>query len=423
MLPFLLLLLVQAAAPQSAPQDDPQRENRELKRRVVSLEERLEKLEAALASRPAPSDLVLVSTLDREVESLKERLHEKLARLAPAENAIQFRPFADMGFRYAKNATDLTTGDSFDQSAFFVNQLDLYAAYEFQPGFELQLELFFRTLETNDILFDIDRLQLRYAVSDALRFTVGKLRTPLGYWARTFFDAGYVFTTVDRPDVMRREDEGGLLPTRQTGAQVSGLIETDAGELEWFAGITNGRAALPFVLLNGTDENSSKAYHVALVAKPAVLEGLQLGASGWFDSIPRQLADSAQLSGLRETIVGATIAYVSSPVELIAEAFFLRHRGGTPAATWKTAGWYAQAGYRFGEVTPYYRHDALELSDAAGMPDPYYAELGAQSLRRDTLGVRWDVAPSVALKAEVGYLKPDRDLDSVFFAADVAVTF
>ncbi|UVW29577.1 porin [Massilia sp. H6] len=96
-----------------------------------------------------------------------------------------------------------------------------------------------------------------------------------------------------------------------------------------------------------------------------------------------------------------------------------------------TSSWYVMAGYRIGKFLPYYTHSELKIDRAivntvpaacpAGFPaacTPTMQALGA-GVRRlpntgvgqgerttDTVGVRWDFASSVALKAQIDRIKP-----------------
>lgn len=96
-----------------------------------------------------------------------------------------------------------------------------------------------------------------------------------------------------------------------------------------------------------------------------------------------------------------------------------------------TTAWYAMGGYRIGSILPYASHASVKIDSAiantvpaacpAGYPaacTPTLQQLGA-GVRRlpntgvgqgeqstDTIGVRWDFASSVALKAQIDRVKP-----------------
>lgn len=96
-----------------------------------------------------------------------------------------------------------------------------------------------------------------------------------------------------------------------------------------------------------------------------------------------------------------------------------------------TTSWYAMAGYRLGKFLPYVSHASLKIDDyiantvpaacpagypaactptmrqlSAGVARLPYAAVGQGAQTTDTIGVRWDLYQSVALKAQVDRVKP-----------------
>ena len=97
---------------------------------------------------------------------------------------------------------------------------------------------------------------------------------------------------------------------------------------------------------------------------------------------------------------GPYASYITDQWEILAELYKFRNRdlsGGTGAHG--SSAWYLQAGYNTGRVTPYLRTERTSLNQA----DNYFAvQNSGRSYHTTSLGLRFDLTNSVALKFEAG---------------------
>ena len=83
-----------------------------------------------------------------------------------------------------------------------------------------------RARREQEVVVDVERLQIAYRWSDALRLTAGRGHTALGYWNESYHHGKLLQPTVERPEVLKFEDDGGILPVHFVGleaARESGL--------------------------------------------------------------------------------------------------------------------------------------------------------------------------------------------------------
>ncbi|MGB9989375.1 hypothetical protein [Pseudoduganella rhizocola] len=76
-----------------------------------------------------------------------------------------------------------------------------------------------------------------------------------------------------------------------------------------------------------------------------------------------------------------------------------------------TTSWYAQLGYRYGQLTPYFMHsysrqDVPRSFDGLPAASPANNATKAPQQRDYALGLRWDFAKSAALKLQVDHIRP-----------------
>src|SRR6185295_17726091 len=140
--------------------------------------------------------------------------------------------------------------------------------------------------DTNEFGIDMERIEVAYLFSDYLRLRFGRFHTAIGYYNDAYHHGRYFQTTVDRPEIVRFEDEGGLIPAHSVGLHADGRFPLGAlGALRYDADLANGRGATPAEVTNLADANGAKAYNLRLRIEPAFLDGLIAGASIYVDKI------------------------------------------------------------------------------------------------------------------------------------------
>ena len=103
-------------------------------------------------------------------------------------------------------------------------------------------------------------------------------RRGLGYWNNAFHHGRWLQITVDRPEILKFEDEGGLLPVHLVG--VTGhyrpFIDGDQ-QIELVGAIGNGRGSIADDVLETEDTNGWKVLLGKLAFKGFGARDLQFG--------------------------------------------------------------------------------------------------------------------------------------------------
>lgn len=379
----------------------------ELKAQVEQLQQDNRALQAQVSSQHALTERML-----RQLEALEQRQREvakapapgapipgwtpepaPIARDATRMPRMDWRAFAEVGF-----ATKITGSE--DNSSFLTEDIDLFVTSELSDRISVLLEADFFSPESNTMSFSLQRLNLRYVLSDWLNVKLGRLHTALGYWNETFHHGSWLQTTVSRPEVYRFErDEGGFLPVHSVGIELAGDGEwSDVVDVGYRLALLNGRGRTVTEVQHVRDKNDSKAVSALLRLSPAAVSGLTLGPMAYWDRIPGDPPTTGRTDHIDELILGGYATYLQDPVEVLAELFQIHHDDKTSEKNFNTLGSYLQVAYRLEKLKPYYRFDYLDVANA----DPYFTGARRVDRTKHTLGVRWDAWAWNALKFEYG---------------------
>lgn len=305
-------------------------------------------------------------------------------------------------------------------ATFTVGQLDVFAVSELAANLSVLAEVVLEVPHHEEAqVAEVERFQLRWAPVDLAGVSVGRMHTMLGYWNQAYHHGAWLQTTVFRPEVYRWEDEsGGFLPVHEVGLRVSGALSRSSGRLEYSATVANGRAVEPSDVVTLQDPNAAKAVDLWIGIAPGVLPTLKLGAAAVFDTIPPDPARPNRREPLEERILGVFVAYPGTRLELLAEAFEVRHESQGGSERWESSGLYAQAAFAFGRFKPYYRFDRVERDE----DDPYYGSL-TQDVTKHSGGLRFDPWSRLALKVELAHTRPAEGATFTAVAVQAAFTF
>jgi hypothetical protein len=239
---------------------------------------------------------------------------------------------------------------------------------------------------------ELERSILRYDFTDALKLSVGRYHTPIGYWNTAFHHGTWLQTTVSRPEMVKYGSQ--FVPTHFVGSMVEGSLSSDGLGLGYMLGAGNGRASTISRAGDAGDPNSGRAITASLSARPAALFGLLLGGGYYRDRVSPATGPAAD-----EGISSAYITWQHESPEFIAEYVDVRHMPVLGGATTGNHGYYVQLAYRLPgaarQFKPYARTEKLVTSSA----DVIFAPL-ALGYTGTLGGVRYDFAPFAALKAE-----------------------
>ncbi|HXT69165.1 MAG TPA: hypothetical protein VN700_05400 [Vicinamibacterales bacterium] len=238
---------------------------------------------------------------------------------------------------------------------------------------------------------EVERMILRFDRSDALKVSVGRYHTPINYWNTAFHHGQWLQTTITRPEMI--QFGGRVLPVHFVGGLVEGAVPAGGLNLNYKAGIGNGRGSVISRGGDSGDANGRLAWLVNAFVKPDRLFGLQVGGAVYGDRVT--LASTAEFD---EHIVTAHAVWQKETPEVVFEYAAVRHRDRlTHAVAW-TPAFYIQVAHRLSVANdlwkPYFRFEHIDVNRA----DAMFAVV--PSLDQATFGVRYDASTFAAVKAE-----------------------
>ena len=262
---------------------------------------------------------------------------------------------------------------------------------------------------------EVERSIIRFDHSDRFKVSFGRYHTPVNWWNTEFHHGQWLQTTISRPEMT--QFGGRFIPVHFVGVQVEGAFPSSGWNLNYRAGIGNGRGTVISRAGDAGDNNASPAWVLNLFVKPDQLFGLQAGGSLYLDKIT--LGTSRQF---RERIVAGHLVWRKEDPELIAEIANVRHEDVGSSLATSSLAYYIQAAYRLPTLgrlwKPYYRFEHIDIDTA----DQVFQ--GVLNLDGSTIGVRYDPSLYAAIKTEfrVRRRAPDRPRSNGWFM-QVSFTF
>ena len=238
---------------------------------------------------------------------------------------------------------------------------------------------------------EIERMIVRFDRSDQLKISFGRYHTPINYWNTAFHHGQWLQTTITRPEMI--QFGGRFMPVHFVGALVEGATPAAGWNLNYKAGVGNGRATVISRAGDPGDSNDSVAWLVNGFAKPDRAFGLEFGGAVYGDTVT--LPSGLEVS---ERIISAYGAWQKEEPELLAEFAAVRHEPtGSSASLWSRA-FYVQAAWRLPwndrAWKPYVRVEHIDVADG----DAMFSTL--PELDMSTAGVRYDLSLHAAAKVE-----------------------
>lgn len=305
--------------------------------------------------------------------------------------SLRLSGFGDVNFA----ATDKPEGPR----GFSLGQLALHMASELSPRVTFFGEVSFSARpdagtgapSATGFNVEVERMILRFDQSDRLKLSFGRYHTPINYWNTAFHHGQWLQTTIARPEMI--QFGGRLLPVHFVGALVEGTVPAAGWNVNYKAGLGNGRAAAISRGGDAGDVNGERAWLVNAFSKPDRLFGLEFGGSAYGDRV------TAAAGEFDEAIYSGFVAWQKEDPEIIAEVASVRHRAvGSSATSWSHA-YYIQAAYRLPQWNrlwkPYYRFEHIGIDEG----DAVFR--GVPALDGSTFGVRYDASSFAAVKGEL----------------------
>ena len=345
-----------------------------------------------------------VDALEREVKDLRATRTPSgasapavAAPASPVPVAVTAAPvdtrehYPQLEFHLLGDITLATSTEHGSKSTFALGDLDPVVTAKLSPNANV-LGDFVIASDQQGFQFEVERLLAQYKVNDSLAFEVGRYHTMIGYYNNTYHNGTYFQTTVDRPAIYDFEDGGGILPVHSNGVSINGEIPSGSLGLHYVAEVANGRDYDPeHAVFEVTDTNEHKAVNFALFARPEALPGTQFGASAYRDRLT--LGELA----VDQQIYSAYAVYKRGAIEWLNEGLLMRN---TPVGdhAYSTTNFYTQFSRKFGKLRPYVRLEWRHTAEG----DPVLSPLEQnESFRTQTIGLRYDFTPMMALKAEL----------------------
>jgi hypothetical protein len=432
------------AAPASGQQANAtQDELQQLKGELQRIEARIDALEQAQKTQPAPATAVQapegpVAPAEQAAppqpaaasgpEAVKEAEDKGMDTMdagmggdvinIPHLPEMKFRGFADVQFILANqnlavitnSPGSMTPATQGGNDTFTLGIMDLFVTSQITPHWSYLSEIGFQAdTNTNGIGVDLERTQVSFMPNQKFSMNIGRSHAMLGYYNTAFHHGTWFQTTINRPRFFEFEDQGGPLPIHNVGVEAMGTVPSGKLGLHWFGEVGNGKQTYALQAgpnpANVLGDHTGKSTNVGFLIRPENLSGFQAGFD-WYQAalVPvTNLLPGYGLPGFpfpnaasyyHQNIYVAHVVYITPKFEFMAEDGEI---GDTPrgsSTALYTSGGYAQVSKAFGDFRPYVRYEWMNPN----FRDPNNAWAGRWV--GPLGGVRWDVNTFVALKLE-----------------------
>jgi len=283
-------------------------------------------------------------------------------------------------------------------SSFTLGQLDFYTASHLADNLSFLGEVVFELDDKQDTVADVERVFIKYRFADSLGVALGRVHTALGYWNEAMHHGALLQPTVERPEALKFEDDGGILPVHSVGLEFGGQVPLGSWSFNYVSNLANGRGISREVVQGSTDSNRQKAVALKLSFAREGAGTIRFGPTIYSDVIPGDPLTPGREGEIGERILGGHFVYDGKRLQLVTEYFAMYHEDRRTDAKFDHKAWYAILVARAGAWKPYVGVDAINFDTG----DPYFAPAD-EDLKRYLGGIRYDFNPFAALKAEARY--------------------
>ena len=321
-----------------------------------------------------------------------------LATAAPAQDT-HVSVYADIVFRSASDG---------GKNGFTYGAFDVFLQSQLTPRLTFLSELVFERANDGTFGPDLERVQVTYVASEALRVTAGRFHSPLGYWNTAYHHGGIMQPVIERPRATAYEDGPGLVNMHTLGLMISGR---NISGLHLAYDLAYGGHLDADANLHGL--NAARVVG-SVYAEP--LHGLRVGVSGDIDrylvGALTQIDGDSLKNAMNSAIIGGFIRVKNDALELIGEIHNVQHSYGAPGS-FVSSGGFVYGGYTVGKWAPYAMWQSLKIDRG----DPFYA---LRDTRSGVLGTRYEVSEKAILKFEGRY---NQVTQAGSFGAQIAIGF
>lgn len=325
-------------------------------------------------------------------------------------SAFEFKGFGDITF----TKSDLSDSEA-RHGSFALGQFDLYLNQPVGDRVDVLSELVIEADTTGDFHVDLERLQISYLAADWLVIHAGRFHNLLGYWNMAYHHGSQIQTTIERPQILKFEDDGGILPVHLIGLWLSGYASVGPVLLDYGLMVGNGPKikdveTSPQLDPNTiSDNNGNKAISFNVTIHPKALPDLGIGLCG---NISQVQGFGIPASDVSQQIYCGDLTYVTEQIELLSEYYAIIDRNRMGVGRFMNQAGYVQAAYTFAKrYVPYARYEWINVDESGGVSsDPYMAALGVKDLMRTIIGFRYNLLPASSIKTEFRFVRrPDKE--------------
>jgi len=336
---------------------------------------------------------------------------------------MELQGFSDVTYTYDWHKQPAKASDPNTNGTVALGELDFFARANLSDRVDFLTEFNFSAdPNTNDGAVDIERLQIGYLFSDALKIQAGRFHNVLSYWNMTYHHGRQLYTTVNRPDFVHFEDDGGLIPTHLVGLAAGGHVDTRMGEFEYdiMGGngprvqnvdctTTCGGGSLSPNSTGDDSKNKTGSFMLRWTPK-GLLRGLGMGISGNIQQLRFYEADGITpvtivspdgtlTDVVNQQIYGVNLTYLAHHIEFLSEGYQFRDYN-YHGQSYLDYVWYTQLGIKINRFTPYSRFERWTVL----ANDPYFVALGTEDMSKTIAGIRFDLIPSSSIKVEAQWI-------------------
>lgn len=259
----------------------------------------------------------------------------------------------------------------------------------------------------DEFKLEVERIVVKYDIDDNSQISLGRFHAPVGFWNQSYHHGRWLQVSKDRP--LQTEFGGTFLPGHYWGGMYERRFSTPSRTINLDIGLGAGRDTAFAVPGFASTIDSDRAFMAQINVVPAGRKGLTFGGSLWIGNLYAE-----GLPDVDERVLTAHVNYVWTSDEILAEVSVVQHDYADALGKTNNYGSYLQYSRRLaarqGRFQPYFRVDYLDM-DAA---DFVYS--GLRSSDRETLGLRYDVSNTGAIKLEVrhdNFRDSDQSVNSI----------
>jgi len=259
---------------------------------------------------------------------------------------------------------------------------------------------------------ELERFEFGWRILPGKTLWVGRFHNALSFWNTQMHHGDFMQSSLSRPTVANYEDEHGPLPAHISGVLLESSRTVGDSEINYMAGLGIGPTfdvtLQPLDLLEPNHPGKIAA-SVRVGYHPEVDKPNQIGAALGYARIPLSNVQFDKVSNtliddIRQTVLSTFLNFEKDNFHLMGELFVFDDRvSGVSSNTsrYTTYSGYLQPEFKLGEsgsTTLYARYEATPKA----AQDGYLSLLAEFSPHQGVVGLRYELAPTQAIKLEAG---------------------